>query len=959
MGRRGRGIFLALLAFVALSCVQEPARESLPETYNMVFSASFPKPYGDRTRTVLQEDGKVFWNPRETIHVFNGTVEGKFTSTNTEAAATAGFEGTMTLTCDTPCPYLAVYPYDPDDASDGKSVTTTVPAVQRALSGTFSDGMSPAVARTESTFSPLEEIPLSFYNVCSGLKFSLAHSDITAITFRGNDGEDVAGKVRIGFDEASRPQVSQVLSGEKEVRLTFGDGSEVREFPAGTWLYLTVLPQTFRKGFTLTFETPTMTGTLVIEKYTMFPRSVWKRAERIDEDVLFSFPDLASEAVDFKTEGAQGITLTRLANDEYALKLSGDDPFIYTVPLSGNLDPALKVLELEYKLESPVDVFQVFFSLNGGISEKTSRKYGSLPATDRYKLFRADISDLRDGGWGKAGDFLRFDPGQVGKGTMHVRNFVIREMTEEERQHGIETEEERDKREIAERMAAYLKTTYPSSVTSVTVTADKVTVEGRCGGEGEYLLADITPWQDVTEMETFPYVTALTGGSFTVTLDRIVPGREDIDYDRVFSKWAVVRVTDGAQVLDSHARYADEVAPRQTAVLQPLRHKKGVAGHTGTEYYQDLDSLGVASTTMNVDLSKIIAREGGSNFTYGGVTYTFGSATGGGRSTLDKVTRQAALRDVIVAAILLTPTGSTYTDPENTGGYYTMPNLTTARAFNQYAAALEHLASRYWESNSTPGSIHHWIMHNEVDQGLIWTNMGNQPMMRYLDRYIKSMRVCYNIVRQYDQEASVLGSYTHDWTSEGGSYSPKEMLERTVDWSEAEGDFRWGVAYHPYPQDLSRPDFWIRDKEATDSDDAPFVTFRNPQVIDRWIRQPRNLYKGSVKRILFFSENGTSSPSYGESDLALQAAGACLAWKKLKDLEGVDGIQWHSWTDNATEAGQGLRLGLHAMAADGMTLYERKPVWYVWRAAGTDQEDAVFAPYLDIIGISSWDPPLP
>ena len=201
----------------------------------------------------------------------------------------------------------------------------------------------------------------------------------------------------------------------------------------------------------------------------------------------------------------------------------------------------------------------------------------------------------------------------------------------------------------------------------------------------------------------------------------------------------------------------------------------------------------------------------------------------------------------------------------------------------------------------------------------------------------------------------MLGSYTHSWTSEGGGYAPKAMLERTADYSVAEGDFRWGVAYHPYPQDLSRPDFWARDTEATDSDDTHFVTFRNPEVIDRWIRQPRNLYKGTQKRVLFFSENGTSSPSYSESDLALQAAGACLAWKKIQTLDGIDAVQWHNWRDNAFEAAQGLRLGLHAMAAEGMADYACKPVWYVWQAAGTDREETVFAPYLDVIGLSSWE----
>ena len=103
---------------------------------------------------------------------------------------------------------------------------------------------------------------------------------------------------------------------------------------------------------------------------------------------------------------------------------------------------------------------------------------------------------------------------------------------------------------------------------------------------------------------------------------------------------------------------------------------------------------------------------------------------------------------VVVSAIILTPVESAYKDPENTGGNYTMPNLTTAEAFNMYAAALTFMAERYCAD--TPGRIHHWIMHNEVDMADDWTNMGDQPTMRLLDRYVKSMRICYNIVRQYD-----------------------------------------------------------------------------------------------------------------------------------------------------------------------------------------------------------------
>ena len=30
-------------------------------------------------------------------------------------------------------------------------------------------------------------------------------------------------------------------------------------------------------------------------------------------------------------------------------------------------------------------------------------------------------------------------------------------------------------------------------------------------------------------------------------------------------------------------------------------------------------------------------------------------------------------------------------------------------------------------------------------------------------------------------------------------------------------------------------------------------------------------------------------------------------------------------------------------------------MWYVWQAAGTEQEEDVFAPYLGVLGVKSWD----
>lgn len=502
-----------------------------------------------------------------------------------------------------------------------------------------------------------------------------------------------------------------------------------------------------------------------------------------------------------------------------------------------------------------------------------------------------------------------------------------------------------DKYQMAANIKDYLAKDYPSKVTNVQVTSDKVIIKGNCGGSGTYLLAEITPWQDVTELEKYPYTQDLSGGGFTVTVDRIVPNREGIRYDKVFSKWAVVKVDGDRQTLDSHARYADDVVPKKSPEAVPLRNKKGFGAGDTDLYFSDCKEMNVGSITMNVVLNDYITGEG-SGYSYGGQNYSLGAF----KDYVDRVTRRAGEMDLVVSAIILCQTNSIFKDPENKGGNYTMPNLTTAKAFNLYAAALEHMAS----THCTPGNrISHWIMHNEVDFANEWTNMGDQPMMRYLDRYIKSMRICYNIVRQYDQNASVLGSYTHCWAKADGSFAPKMMLEKTVEYSSAEGDFRWGVAYHPYPQNLTNPSFWIDDTQATYSLNSKYVTFKNLEVIDAWIRQKENFYKGKTKRVLFLSEQGTNSPSYSESDLALQAAGGAWAWKKVSKLDGIDAIQWHNWADNKAEGG--LKIGLRTFAEGSVSDLTPKPVWYVWKAAGTAEEDSVFDQYKTTLGISDWD----
>lgn len=82
-----------------------------------------------------------------------------------------------------------------------------------------------------------------------------------------------------------------------------------------------------------------------------------------------------------------------------------------------------------------------------------------------------------------------------------------------------------------------------------------------------------------------------------------------------------------------------------------------------------------------------------------------------------------------------------------------------------------------------------------------------------------------------------------------------------------------------------------------------------------------------------------------------QAAGFAYGWKKINNLDGINGIQWHSWFDHL---GDGACLGLRKYA-DAPHNGEAKPVWTTYQKADTDEEDDYFEQYLSRIGIDSWE----
>ena len=362
-----------------------------------------------------------------------------------------------------------------------------------------------------------------------------------------------------------------------------------------------------------------------------------------------------------------------------------------------------------------------------------------------------------------------------------------------------------------------------------------------------------------------------------------------------------------------------------------------------------------SSATINIPISHFMhlsQQEGDIPHTYGGRTYYFNE--GYMKSSFDAVLEQTSKRGISVAGILLVPptgdAGTLLKHPDFNGiAPYTMPNMTTIESTNCYAAALDFLAERYSDPNMR---IAHWIIHNEVDGGSHWTNMGDKPIATFMDTYLRSMRMCYNIAHQYDQHSEVFISFSHGWNiaAGGGWYKVRDMLDFMNQFSESEGDFFWSLACHSYPAQLGNPCTWD-DEQATYSMDTEYVTLKNLEVLDKWVKTSRNQYKGTIRRSVWLSEAGTCSPSYEDDDLQDQAAGFAYGWKKINNLDGINGIQWHSWFDHL---GDGACLGLRKYA-DAPHNGEAKPVWTTYQKADTDEEDDYFEQYLSRIGIDSWE----
>lgn len=511
----------------------------------------------------------------------------------------------------------------------------------------------------------------------------------------------------------------------------------------------------------------------------------------------------------------------------------------------------------------------------------------------------------------------------------------------------------------------YIKTSFDNQVTEVIVKKNDIIINGNTSGnQNNFYLCE---WRMFNETklvsDSFASITPINTRKpgFTIQLPRFT-SFHDTGYDRIYSRWVVASNKGANYQLQSYARYATDITGAENQYIpedKPIS-KKGLAGFAvAPNTTEDILNLGIKNVTVNIVIPNFITFSPTAySYILNGQKFYFNPDY---VNNFDRTIKTCTDNNIIITGLLLIqraliePRKSIFVYPTSNSGVHSIANITSITGLNYYAAVVGFLADRYSRLDKKFGRISNWVVHNEVDAATYWANAGPAGMAAFTELYDRSLRTVYYTIKQYNPAGKVFLSFTHFWTiaARPGDFAPKEMLDLFNELSRKQGDYEWGVSYHPYAVSLFSPKPWD-DKDITnDWKTSKYITPKNIELIDDWMRMGSHLYNGLKVRTLMFTEQGVHTKSNSKEDQLIQAAGVAYMWKKCSRLPSVEAFDYHGQADNLYENGMMFGLWTVKQGTKG-TPDLKKPSWLVYQKAGTLSEDSAFAFALPIIGISNW-----
>ncbi|MEN3941680.1 DUF5722 domain-containing protein [Prosthecobacter sp. SYSU 5D2] len=621
------------------------------------------------------------------------------------------------------------------------------------------------------------------------------------------------------------------------------------------------------------------------------------------------------------------------------LKLGEGHPHFWTGIVSGDYKvDEHTVLALEYFAPSGLESVVLRYRVASG--EMAVAEQLPVPLAETWQPLAFDLGQLEvKPAAGHPEMRFHFALNGAAGTEVQLRRIRLRETNAEEKTLAANREKIMAEREAqAAAILADIRLNTEATLQTVHVGAKEITLIGRAAGPVKVVgippeMVSFQADKGAVDADAKPDAK----GAFKLTIARVVEGSQK---DRALWRWRLLG-PDGQWA--SRAMWPTAYGPAVGRNIPKLTapHQKGIGMPPVRNADHDIFNLGVRHATMNVVLHALIretAAPGWTPWKFEGRTYYLNEKQIEGH---DISLRLMAEKKIIVSAILLVGNGRgadgkpgmSLTHPEaELRGIYSIPNLTAEEPAQFYRAALHLMAERWTRADGSCGRVSNWIMHNEIDQGATWTNMGAQPLARYLETYMRSARLMHHTARLFDPHARVFISLTHHWakkSSGSGTYIVRDMLELFAEMARAEGDFEWGVAYHPYPRDLRNPDTW-KDADLTQDFDTPYITPKNIEVLPAFLEQSRFLFAGKPRGILL-SEQGFNTPTLSLEDQRRQVAGLIYMFRKLQPLKTIEAYHLHRYQDMPVQEG-GLRLGIITETG------EHKLGWEAYQAIGTEKE---------------------
>lgn len=365
-----------------------------------------------------------------------------------------------------------------------------------------------------------------------------------------------------------------------------------------------------------------------------------------------------------------------------------------------------------------------------------------------------------------------------------------------------------------------------------------------------------------------------------------------------------------------------------------------------------LTDLGVQYAIYNIPLSIIMGETTDQTFPtisyeYQGKTYLFNGAAINGYDYLFSYLTGQGMNST---AIILNDWNETYpelihplSDNKEAGAYYYAFNTANQEGISCLEAIASFLTERY--SGKEHGLVSNWVIANEINQYKVWNYMDTDDIMVYAAEFEKALRIFYYAAKSNYADAKVYFSIDHDWNSNRGNdekyFNAKEVVAAVNEMAGKKGNYDWGLAIHPYPNPLTKVNYWTENYDKTP--EAPVLTLMNLSTVTDFLSQEEYLDRNGNVRSITVTELGFTSAS-GEK---LQAAAFAYCYYIIEDNPYVDAFIMNRQTDALEEVKQGLSFGIYEMD------HTPKYICDVYKNIDTDQGKEYTKFMLNILGAGS------